>query len=152
MLYFAYGSNMDWPTMTAGDRCPSAQFLLRAKLPEYMLAFTRTSTKRRCGVADILPKPGGVVWGVVYHIDEGEREKLDKAEGVHVNAYRPLDLMVLTEGDGERRLRVRSYEVCTKENPHPKPSADYKSLLVSGATRWRLPSDYVEQLNRIETL
>jgi len=54
MLYFAYGSNLDFAQMR--DRCPSALFVAIAKLPDHRLAFTRKSIKRACGVADAVPE------------------------------------------------------------------------------------------------
>ena len=39
MIYFAYGSNLDFVQMRS--RCPSAQFVAVAKLPDHQLAFTR---------------------------------------------------------------------------------------------------------------
>jgi hypothetical protein len=50
VLYFAYGSNMNWEQMKT--RCPSARFVAVALLPDYKLAFTRKSINRGCGVAD----------------------------------------------------------------------------------------------------
>jgi len=50
MLYFAYGSNMDWNQIRG--RCPSASFLGIAVLLDHRLAFSRYSTTRNCGVAD----------------------------------------------------------------------------------------------------
>ena len=49
MLYFAYGSNMDWSRMS--KRCPSARFLFAAKATGFRLDFTRYSTNNHCGVA-----------------------------------------------------------------------------------------------------
>jgi len=66
MLYFAYGSNMHAAQMK--ERCPSAKFVCRAKLPSNRLAFTRKSVNRGCGVADFLHDETKEVWGVVYEI------------------------------------------------------------------------------------
>jgi len=41
MLYFAFGSNMDWSRMR--ERCPSARFIFNAKLNGFRLDFTRYS-------------------------------------------------------------------------------------------------------------
>lgn len=46
MLYFAYGSNMDFERMR--QRSPNARFLFRAMLLGYELAFTR-HLPARCG-------------------------------------------------------------------------------------------------------
>jgi len=66
MLYFAYGSNMDWSRMR--ERCPPAGFIFTAKPNRFRLDFTRYSKTNRCGVADIVVDPPSSVWGVVYHI------------------------------------------------------------------------------------
>src|SRR5205823_3802603 len=78
MLYFAYGSNMDWAQMK--ERCPCAKFVCRAKLPSHRLAFTLRSCRRRCGVADILSDETREVWGVVYELLEIELKNVDRDE------------------------------------------------------------------------
>jgi hypothetical protein len=66
MLYFAYGSNMDWDEMHAC--CPSARFSFTARLDGYKLAFTHRNERRKCAVADVLSGPGCCVWGIIYDI------------------------------------------------------------------------------------
>ncbi|MCL4785391.1 MAG: gamma-glutamylcyclotransferase [Verrucomicrobia bacterium] len=150
MLYFAYGSNMDWSRMR--ERCPSAQFVMKAMLPGFELQFTRTSRKLHCGTADIVPVAGGIVWGVVYHLVENDRQRLDEKEGVSIDAYRPEDLAVNGEGEANRRLEVFTYVVCSKESPRPKPSRTYLQHLLDGAEKWQLPEAYVRALRAVETL
>jgi gamma-glutamylcyclotransferase (GGCT)/AIG2-like uncharacterized protein YtfP len=79
MLYFAYGSNMDWNQIQ--ERCPSSRFIAIAVLPNHKLAFSRKSEERECGVADSLPEQGAEVWGVVYEIDDRDIGSLDYHEG-----------------------------------------------------------------------
>jgi hypothetical protein len=81
MLYFAYGSNMNWNQIRC--RCPSARFAFVARAAGYGLAFTRFSQKRKCGVADIVTSLGNEVWGVVFDIPNDEIDKLDQSEGIH---------------------------------------------------------------------
>lgn len=150
MLYFAYGSNMDWSRMR--ERCPSAQFLFAAILPGYELQFTRTSRKVHCGTADIVPAAGAMVWGVVYHLAEKDRQRLDDKEGVGIGAYRPQNIAVNVEGDPDRKLEVFTYVVCSKELPRPKPSRTYLQHLLDGAEKWQLPDAYVKTLRAVETL
>jgi len=98
VLYFAYGSNLDWKQIK--DRCPSTSFFCIAKLQKYRLEFTRysDSIKRKCGVADIVSDLQSEVWGVVYRIDELDLGRLDKAEGYcpnrKENAYRRFETIV----------------------------------------------------------
>jgi hypothetical protein len=102
MLYFAYGSNMDWRQMQG--RCPSAQFVAIASLPNYRLCFLRYSTSRGCGVASIAFQAGGEVWGPVYRLDETDRNSLDRCEGFRPgrdparNSYEPIEIKVLKHG------------------------------------------------------
>lgn len=150
MLYFAYGSNMDWTRMR--DRCARAQFLFKALLSEHQIEFTRYSRTNRCGTADLTLARGKSVWGVVYHIEASDAEVLDKKEGVPINAYRRQNVEVQTEGDRARKISAFTYVVCTKESPRPKPSKTYLQHLLDGARRWQFPQDYIAMLQAVETL
>ncbi|MBI3917893.1 MAG: hypothetical protein HY322_12900 [Betaproteobacteria bacterium] len=46
---------------------------------------------------------------------------------------------------------MRTYTVVNKMDPNPKPSVEYKRLILNGARHWRTPSHYIEQLERFET-
>ena len=154
MLYFAYGSNMDAGQMK--ERCPSAKFVCRAKLPLHRLAFTRMSVRRGCGVADILRDETNDVWGVVYELWESELENLDKDEEFRPgrpddrNDYTRENHYVWREGDAKRLLLVSLYRGHPQPNP-PLPDCDYKSLIVQGARHWQLPSHYIQELESIQT-
>ncbi len=69
---------MDWQQMR--DR-PSARFMGVASLRDHRLAFTRRSVKGGCGVADVVPVKGQVVWGAVFEIDDRDIGRLDVTEG-----------------------------------------------------------------------
>jgi hypothetical protein len=45
---------------------------------------------------------------------------------------------------------VWTYVVVQKLDPCPRPSAEYKSLMVEGARRWGFPVRYLTQLEAIE--
>jgi gamma-glutamylcyclotransferase (GGCT)/AIG2-like uncharacterized protein YtfP len=153
MLYFAYGSNMDWERITMRDRAPSAQFLLRATLPKHRLQFTRHSQKQNTGTADIVSDSGSVVWGVIFHIDDGDSDTLDSAEGVNSGAYRREQVTVFAENDSSRSLvRVRTYVVCEKKSEHQPPARWYLDHILKGARQWGLPADYVACLETITVL
>lgn len=153
MLYFAYGSNMDWQQMR--DRCPSAKFVCIAKLKNYRLAVTRKSTKRDCGVVDAVCQANSNVWGVVFQIDERDIGNLDAKEGFvsgrDKNAYIRKEIDVCEDGDETKPITTMSYFVVKKETDVPLPNAEYKRLLVGGAKYWHLPQDYVRELEQIET-
>jgi gamma-glutamylcyclotransferase (GGCT)/AIG2-like uncharacterized protein YtfP len=151
MLYFAYGSNMNWQQMK--QRCPSAAFIGVARLPDYKLAFTRMSNRRGCGVADIVSSAGSEVWGVIYRIDDIDLGNLDFSEGYvpgrQNNAYRRVELRVYADGDRDKPMTVWTYEVINKLEG-PRPDENYKRLLIEGARGWKLPHDYVEKMESLE--
>lgn len=154
MLYFAYGSNMNFSQIK--DRCPSASFLGTAKLIDYTMAFTRESTKRKCGVADIVPCNTASVWGVIYQINEVELGALDKSEGFNPNreenAYIRKEVMVFRDGQSNQPFTAMTYIVQNKSKHHIPPSKEYLSLIISGAEMWHLPSEYIQQLLKIEVV
>jgi gamma-glutamylcyclotransferase len=152
MLYFAYGSNMDWDEMHAC--CPSARFSFTARLDGYKLAFTHRSERRKCAVADVLSALGCCVWGVIYDIGAPrDIDSLNRKEGYcpgrAKNAYAPLSVMVRPHG-GEKLFSAETYSVCCKETANSKPNTQYRALLVEGAEHWQLPGDYIQQLATIE--
>jgi gamma-glutamylcyclotransferase (GGCT)/AIG2-like uncharacterized protein YtfP len=147
MLYFAYGSNLDWTQMK--QRCPSARFYSIAVLCGHRLAFTRYSTKRGCGVADAVPEKGSEVWGVVYEISEGDISSLDKSEdyrpGRAENAYVREEVRVLPDGLDDSPQLVAIYFVCKQPNLF-LPGKEYKDLILNGARHWKLPEKYIRSV------
>ncbi len=151
MLYFAYGSNMDWKQMK--DRCPSAQYIANAILRDHKLAFTRESKRRGCGVADVVPESGHNVWGVVYKICEQELGSLDKAEGYcpwrENNAYWRRECIVYIDNEAQKPKTVSAYFAEREDDP-PLPNKEYKILILKGARYWNLPEKYVHELEQIK--
>ena len=151
MLYFAYGSNMEWDQMK--ERCPSARFVGVAVLRDHRLAFTRRSVRRDCGVADAVPDKGKTVWGAVFEIDDVDVGRLDVSEGYKPgrakNAYRREERHVFVAGDDKQPLAVAVYFGEPQDAP-PLPNQEYKNLILAGARRWRLPDDYIKELEAIE--
>ncbi len=153
ILYFAYRSNLDCAQMR--ERCPSVRFRCIAKLQDYRLAFSRCSSTRGCGVADVVPEKGRVVWGVVYEIDDADVTELDHNEGFRegraVNSYTRRVVTVLENGNQAQPLSVQTYFATPQENPPPS-NAECKRLIVDGAKFWNLPREYIRELERIEVM
>jgi len=150
MLYFAYGSNMDWAQM--GERCPSSRFVGIAVLPDHRLAFTRKSVNRSCGVADAVRDTGRKLWGVVYEISDLYIGGLDQAEGYRpgreTNSYWRRECMIFLDGDEAQPLTVSTYFGDAQRNP-PLPNRVYRDLILRGARQWHLPDAYIEELQNI---
>jgi gamma-glutamylcyclotransferase (GGCT)/AIG2-like uncharacterized protein YtfP len=151
VLYFAYGSNMDWAQMKA--RCPSVTFVGIARLTDYRLAFTRKSVNRGCGVADVVREAGRSVWGAVFELSELDVGALDKSEGYRPgrekNSYWRRECMVFLDGDENRPVTAQTYFADPQPNP-PLPNEAYKALILNGARYWHLPANYIAELEAIE--
>ena len=114
------------------------------------------SLRRGCGVADILRDETTDVWGVVYEILKSELENLDEDEAFRPgrpddqNDYTRENCHVWHEGGARQLLLVAIYRGHPQPNP-PLPNCDYKNLIVAGARHWQLPTDYIQQLESIQT-
>jgi hypothetical protein len=124
MLYFAYGSNMQWRRIS--ERCPSAKFACRALLPDYRLTFPRYSQNNGCWTASVEQADGQQVWGVVYDIDSRDIGSLNQQEGYrsgranNKNAHIPLRCHVLDDGMKDKPLEVMTYITNVEGNPPPE--------------------------------
>lgn len=82
-LYIAYGSNMNQQQMK--NRCPDAEIVGVAELPNYQLQFRRVLT--------VVPCPGSSVPVAVWHISSKDEENLDVYEG-YPSFYRKEQLSI----------------------------------------------------------
>ncbi|KTQ96011.1 hypothetical protein NS226_09040 [Aureimonas ureilytica] len=144
-ITFAYGSNM--PTARLRERCPSAQPIGVAELHGYELRWHKES-KDGSGKCDIVQtgQPGASVFGVLYEIANGEKDALDKAEGLG-SGYAETEIEVHR---GAERLTVKAY-IATAIDPTLKPCAWYRALAVAGAKEHGLPANYITRLEAVPT-
>jgi gamma-glutamylcyclotransferase (GGCT)/AIG2-like uncharacterized protein YtfP len=145
MYYFAYGSNMNWPQMQR--RCPSARFVCVARLANYQFGITRHSRLRDCGTANVFLADGNEVWGTVYEVSEADLAILDRFE----DGYRREILPVCAFANGKQPLNALVY-IAEIENDVPRPSAEYKRLILDGAKHWDLPAAYLSMLEKIQVI
>lgn len=116
MLYAAYGMNTNLQQMEG--RCPDAQSLGRAELPDYKLAFR--------GCADIETNLGGSMDVVLWNITEKCLDALDVLEG-YPSFYTRYVVDVLHNGQWKPAL-IYKMNAC---DLFP-PSASYLRMLVEG--------------------
>ena len=127
-------------------------------LKDHIVEFTRSSTARKCGVADVIPTKGHDVWGVIYLLEDRDMGALDAAEGFLTdrepdrNAYLRKDgVRVAAENDPHQFMKVSIYFAVKRPNP-PRPSDAYMRQIIDGAKFWKLPLTYIEELQRVRTL
>jgi hypothetical protein len=151
MLYFAYGSNMDTVWIRQSIRCPAAEFVCVAKLSGSRLAFTRKS-KDGHGVADAVPNPRAVVWGVVWRLNQDDLARLDKREGAKARkpkyVRRPVSVQQLNTG---KKLACQTYFVPAglRKAQEVPTTKEYLGHLLDGARQHGLPKHYVAKLRRL---
>lgn len=140
LTYFAYGSNMSQPRLTA--RAPSAQRIGAATLRDHVLACHKISTNDGSGKCDIVACRGSVVLGVLFRIDRSDKRALDHIEGVGTG-YREAAVRVLdTRG---RPVDAFTY-FATLTDPAMKPFTWYRRHVVEGARQARLPTEYIARI------
>ncbi len=81
--------------------------------------------------------------GILYHISHEDAEHLDRTEGAPHGVYQRIPVEV-TAGAAER-VAAFTYQ-SSRGRPGRKPSARYLGLLLDGARRHGLPSEYVAWL------
>ena len=143
--YFAYGSNMLTERLRA--RCPSAMVVGIAKVDNYVLEFSKPSLDNS-GKATLSWTAGAGYCsiGVVFQVLEGEREKLDRAEG---SGYARRDDFGVQLLDSRTRLDT-SFCFAEKTDCTRKPYDWYLALVIAGARQHKLPDEYVSTLCRID--
>jgi hypothetical protein len=135
ILHFAYGSNMSRVMMAM--RCPGARAVGVATLRGWRFVITVD------GVGSIVPRPGGVAYGVLW--------RLSLRDLAAINAYENLDsglylrgMLPVRHGAGQRRALV--YVARRRGQGTPRPG--YIDLVVEAARAWDLPATYVSNLKR----
>jgi gamma-glutamylcyclotransferase len=141
VYHFGYGSNLSQGFLR--EYCPSAEFVMRAQLPNYEVQFRFYSQRRQGGISTIIEAPGELVHGVVYEVPEKEMEDLDVLESVPQGLYRRETFLVLGEDGGWHRADL--YRVADPTGPY-EPARSYVELMLEGAEAHGLPPDYVEKI------
>jgi gamma-glutamylcyclotransferase (GGCT)/AIG2-like uncharacterized protein YtfP len=133
-LYFAYGSNMDPRQMAR--RCPGA-----VSPGTGVLAGHRFVINRR-GYATVVPAGGHVVHGVMWRLEAGHEEALDRYENVAVGLYTKETLRIeLADG---RVCEALCYVAADPETG--KPREGYLEKVIHGARYFGLPAEYLAGL------
>lgn len=143
--YFAYGSNM--LAQRLQRRCKTARVVGTAWVDGYELVFHKKSIDRS-GKATIAKADKMRVYGVLFELDDNDRNNLDRAEG---DGYSRIDDFVVQAGAGP--IVVTTYIV----SPEKKDSALlpydwYLDLVIAGATHAPFPAAYLEWLRAHKSL
>lgn len=147
MKIFAYGSNMNIGRLR--KRVPSATKVCNASLDGYSFAFNKKS--KDGSVKGNIVKTNNAddkVWGVVFEIDEKEKDKLDDAEGLGKGYNETIIDVLGTEG---QLIKVQVYIADSDAIDNALHPYDwYKEYVVSGAKENELHEDYINTLDNFQ--
>lgn len=160
MLVFQYGSNCLESEINGNDRLRGdAKFIdIAETVEDFELAFDVQSTRRRCAASDIVKKPGGKVWGVLYEVPDylidrktakaRGRKSFDEIEGESTNYKRETISVRRTNGTIVSAL---TYTVKSPKSGQ-KTSTDYVRHIVSGLREHNdVPDPYIAKIKAIAT-
>jgi gamma-glutamylcyclotransferase (GGCT)/AIG2-like uncharacterized protein YtfP len=147
MLYFSYGSFLDSETLKR--HCPKAIYKGMAMLPNWEVQFNFLSRTYNGGVTGIEPAVAKLVRGVLYEVNNEELQHLDSIEGVPEGIYYRQTIYVVNELG--KAAKAATYRTTNPKGPF-KPTKRYLSLMVNGAKEHGLDTDYVKELELIETI
>jgi len=149
-LYFAYGADMDLPTLKS--RAGEAEVVGIARLVGYRLAFFGHNPIWDSGLETIVTDPAAETWGVLYRLRPAEWERLDTClgatlEGTGTYFHYPVEVAT---PQGEQYL-VRTYRKSSHAQPS-LPSSEYLAHLTASATAQGLPSDYRNAMQALPSI
>jgi gamma-glutamylcyclotransferase (GGCT)/AIG2-like uncharacterized protein YtfP len=143
---FAYGSNMCSGRLRNYGVSPRGAGRA-AVLTGYQLLFNKRSSSDDSGKANVQPRAGSEVWGVLYTISDADLQRLDEGE---VGYHRvPLRIQMPTGTDVEAWVYVSS---APDRDPALRPYTWYQRFLVEGAREHSLPADYIVALEGIDAV
>lgn len=139
---FAYGSNLsqhDWnrfcSPLEADPSClkPKA----RAFLPDHHLSFDRYSHTRRGGVLNVQRRPGSVVGGALFEVDEIGLGLLRRKEGVGLGAYEERAVTVI-DTEGNEKSAITYVVPPHRVEPFQRPHDEYLDVCRDGYERFEI--------------
>lgn len=145
MPYFAYGSNLNAADLAAWCQrqrlpYPLGTCLGRAWLPDHQLVFDTYSATRRGGVANMVPRKGVAVPGVLFKVRRNGWRVLNIKEGAPKFYQREEVTVLLENGQTTQPEACRTYMLPPSETYIP-PTEKYFTAVAEGYTIHGLPKE-----------
>lgn len=139
--YIAYGSNLNIRQMRM--RCPSAQIIGTAKIPDYELLFKGSQTG---AYLTIEPKLGSSVPVAVWSVTDEDEAALDRYEGFPTFYYKKeMRLPIKGIASGKTRIRDCFVYIMHEERPLGVPSGYYMETCRQGYQSFGFNQAFLEQ-------
>ena len=145
MMYFGYGSNLDWKDWKGfcerNGRSPDGFTEIEpAWILGHNMKFHYHSTGRDGGAADVVPlNHYHATPGALFELDEDAWQTMNMKEGTRGGYYKPKEVLVVRQS-GEICTAL-TYVVCEDkiEQHYTKPSTVYELLIKQGLLNRKLP-------------
>jgi hypothetical protein len=135
-FYFAFGSNLSTEQMRR--RCPCAKVVGTAILYDWKLRFSVCAPHLGGrATAGIFQSSNDYVWGVVYSLNQEDKEKLDRIEQ---GGYVPVEVNVKIEHE-QKHIDVFTYiptESIIAPSESLQPDPNYLKVMEEGAKEHRI--------------
>ena len=124
MLYFAYGSNLNWHQMKK-ERCPGSKYIQPYILKGYKLIFSHRNPNNKYGHANIEKNKNFYVPGAIWSLTKTHEKVLDVYEATNYNPpYYYKEYFTLNG----KKVLFYIQKVYTKR----KPSSSYLHTIIQG--------------------
>ncbi len=124
MLYFAYGSNLNWHQMKK-ERCPGSKYIQPYILKGYKLIFSQRNPDNKYGHANIEKNKNYSVQGAIWKLSKEHEKTLDEYEAVNYNPPYYYKEYLLWR---KKKVLVYIQKIYTKKNP----SSSYLHTIIKG--------------------
>lgn len=147
LVYFAYGSNMSLPRLSA--RIGTVRKVGVGRLPGHALRFHKAGRdgSAKCDV-HATDDPQDEVYGVLFEIELPDKDRLDRFEG-RGKGYEVKTVQVVSD-DGDTLEAFTYY--ATHIDPTLQPYHWYKAHVLHGAAEHGLPAPYLEAIHAVASL
>ncbi len=129
MLYFAYGSNLNYFQMK--KRCKDSVFIKKMDLKDFKLTF-----RSKYRAADIEPNKNSLVPGALYEISRSDEKKLD--------VYEDFPILYTKYYFFYEKKKIMTYTMVYK-SPFRFPTERYLNIVKQGYKDCKLDKKYLEK-------
>jgi hypothetical protein len=155
VLYFAYGSNMNQQDLDNYCKRKGRPLIdLKSKSPrvcileDYRLIFNYYSLSRMGGAANIEPAQGDYVEGVLFNINDIDKQTIDNKEGAP-RFYYEITVPVILK-DGTKVKNVTTYAACeNRKTVFTAPTQEYIEVMIEGARAFGLSDLWINRIIKI---
>ncbi len=144
MYHLGYGANLS--TAYTQRMFPSAEFVMKAFIPNYSVQFQYWSKRRNGGLGNMVPDLGRMIHGVLFRVPEEEMIALDTQEGGHAGRY--YRKTILSVGEDGRIYPADIYRVIDPQGPFA-PSKSYVKIMLDGAREHDLDPGYIQMIEAL---